>query len=199
MIEMTGSQVTNIRRKQGAFLAIPISIMILAALMAATLAVHAQSTDFALNSTPSVLCVNPGVDAVSLVSVQSLGGFSGTVNLGDSIGPNVANAPTLSAIPSSVTLSSGQTVSFSLTISTTTSTPNALYTVTVSGLSGATIHQATVQLTVAAGCSVGGTVLPISELTFTRTLAGVAVLVVAIAFGAGLLVYLGRYGRRKAA
>ncbi len=188
---MNGSQVTNIRRKQRAFFAIPISLIILIPLMAATLAVNAQSTDFAINSTPSILCVNPGVDAVSLVSVQSLGGFSGTVNLGDSIGPNGANAPTLSAIPSSVTLASGQTVSFSLTISTTTSTPNALYTITVSGLSGATIHQATVQLTVAAGCSVGGTVLPTAGLPLMGSFFayGVAIAGLVGIVGVGLAVY----------
>jgi len=188
---MTGSQATNIRPTPRTLLAIPISILILAALMAATLAVHAQSTDFALNSTPSVLCVNPGVNAVSEISVQSLGGFSGTVNLGDSIGPNGANAPTLSPIPSSVTLASGQTESFSLTISTTTSTPNALYTITVSGLSGATIHQATVQLTVAAGCSVGGTVLPTAGLSLVPSFFayGVAIAGLVGIVGVGLAVY----------
>ena len=188
---MAGSQITSMGLKQRTFLAIPISILIVAALMAATLAVHAQSTDFALTSTPSVLCVNPGVDAVSRINVQSLGGFSGTVNLGDSIGPNPANAPTLSAIPSSVALAPGQTVSFSLTTSTTTSTPDALYTITVSGLSGATIHQATVQLTVAAGCSVGGTVLPTAELSLLSPFLayGVAIAGLVGIVGVGLAVY----------
>lgn len=170
---------------------ITIPIVFIIAILAAGPVAHAQTSEFTLNATPSNLCVNPGVDAVSLVSVQSLGGFSGTVNLGDSIGPNVANAPTLSAIPSSVTLSSGQTVSFSLTISTTTSTPNALYTVTVSGLSGATIHQATVQLTVAAGCSVGGTVLPTAGLSPVPSFFayGVAIAGLVGIVGVGLAVY----------
>ena len=188
---MTSSQVTNIRRKRRPFLAIPVSLLILVPLMAATLAVNAQSTDFGLSSTPSVLCVNPGVDAVSVIGVQSLGDFSGTVNLGDSIGPNGANAPTLSAIPSSVTLAAGQTVTFSLTMSTTTSTPNGLYTITVSGLYGATIHQATVQLTVAAGCSVGGTVLPTTGLSLMPSLFayGVAIAGLVGIVGVGLAVY----------
>ena len=180
-----------------ASLALP--IMFIVAILVATPIVRAQTSDFTLNATPSNLCVNPGVNAVSAISVQSVGGFAGTVNLGDSIGPTVTNGPTLSHIPSSVTLAAGQTISFNLTISTTISTPLYLYTITVSGLHDATIHQATIQLTVAAGCSVGGTTLPINEPPLLRSLVSMTLLASAIvAVGASLLVYRGRYRRSKA-
>jgi len=181
----------------GASLALPI-VFIVVILVAGPI-VRAQTSDFTLSATPSNLCVNPGVNAVSSISVQSVGSFAGTVNLGDSIGPAVTDGPTLSPIPSSVTLASGQTISFNLTISTTTSTPPYLYTITVSGLNGATIHQTTVQLTVAAGCSVGGTTLPLNEPALFKSLAGMTLLASTIvALGASLLVFRGRYRRSKA-
>jgi hypothetical protein len=193
-IEMNDSYTARIRWNQRGFLTLPISLMIFATLVLATFAVHAQSPDFTLNSTPAVLCVNPGVDAVSVISVQSVGGFAGTVNLGDSIGPTMSNGPTLSAIPSSVTLAADQSTSFNLMISTTTSTPLYTYTITVSGLHGATIHQTTIQLTVAAGCSVGGTVLPSAGLApITSYLAyGAAITGLAGILGVGLAIYVGR-------
>ena len=188
----------RIRWNQRSVLTLPISLMVFATLLLATFAVHAQSPDFALNSTPTVLCVNPGVDAVSVISVSSVGGFAGTVNLGDSIGPAMSNGPTLSDIPSSVTLAADQSTSFSLRISNTTSTPLYTYTVTVSGLQGATLHQTTVQLTVAAGCSVGGTVVPTAVLApVTSYLAyGAAITGLVGIVGVGLAIYV---SRRKSA
>jgi hypothetical protein len=145
-------------------LTIPVSIVVLTSLLMAAAVVHAQSADFALSSSPSGLCVNPGVNAIAVISVQSVSGFTGTVNLASSIDPAVSNGPTLSSTPSSETLAAGQSVNFDLAITTTTSTPLYTYTITVSGISGGTFHQTTVQLTVAAGCSVGGVVLPIAGL-----------------------------------
>jgi len=178
-------------------LALP--IMFIVVILVAGPIARAQTADFTLHATPSNLCVNPAVDAVSVISVQSVGGFAGAVNLGDNIGPTVTDGPTLSTIPSSVALAAGQTVNFNLTISTTTSTPPYLYTITVSGLAGSTFHQATVQLTVAAGCSVGGTALPINQPTLLGSLASMTLLASAIvAVGASMLVYRGRYRRNKA-
>jgi hypothetical protein len=150
-------------------LTIPVSIVVLTSLLMATAVVHAQSPDFALSSTPSGLCVNPGVNAVAVISVQSVSGFTGTVNLASTVDPAVSNGPTLSSTPSSETLAAGQSVNFDLAISTTTSTPLYTYTISVSGISGATFHQTTVQLTVAAGCSVGGVVLPTAGLAPTSS------------------------------
>ena len=135
------------------------SLVAIAFLLMATTVAHAQSPDFGLASTPSNLCVNPGVNGVAQINVSSLGGFAGTVQLSSNVDPTVTNGPTLSPIPSSETLAAGQSVSFNLAISTTTSTPLYAYTITVSGLNGALYHTATLTLTVAAGCSVGGLVV----------------------------------------
>ena len=155
---------TLTQQSRKALLAIPMSLMILTTLMLATAIVHAQSPDFSLSPSPSNLCVNPGVNGVATITLQSVNGFAGTVNLASSVDPSVSNGPTLSAVPSSEGLASGQSVSFDLSISTTTSTPLYTYSIRVFGLSGATFHQATVLLTVAAGCSVGGVVLPTAGL-----------------------------------
>jgi hypothetical protein len=133
--------------------------MILMAIFVGPLA-HAQTSDFALTATPAYLCVNPGVEAQSVIGVQSMGGFAGTVNLGDSVDPPVTNAPTLSQIPASATLVSGQSIEFNLTMYTALSTPSRVYTITVQGLSGANYNYKTIQLTVSSDCSVGGTTLP---------------------------------------
>ena len=140
-----------------------VSLMVLASLLLSSSIVHAQAPDFAINSTPSVLCVNPGINAVSSISLQSVDGFAGTVNLGSSVQPSMNNSPTLSSIPASETLSAGQTIDFNLTISTTTSTPIYTFSIVVSGFSGS-YHQTTIYLTVATGCSVGGVVVPIAGL-----------------------------------
>ena len=136
------------------------TLVIFASLLLASSAVHAQSPDFALSSSPPVLCVNPGIDGVSSINVQSVDGFAGTVDIAASVDPSI----TISPIPSSETLAAGQTISFSITIYTTTSTPLYTYYVRISGISGGLFHETTVQLTVAAGCSVGGVIVPTAGL-----------------------------------
>ena len=190
---MTDSYGSSRRWNQRSFLTVPISFIVLVSLILAISAVHAQSPDFALDSTPSVLCVNPGVDAVSVISVQSIDGFAGTVNLGDGVSPTVTNGPTLSPIPSSVTLAADQTVSLNLTITTSTSTPLYTYTITVAGLSGS-FHQATIRLTVAAGCSVGGVIVPTAGLASTTSYLAYGLVVVGLVGigGTSLAIYVGR-------
>lgn len=185
---MTDLNNADFPSRHRAFLTIPISLMILASLMLATSAVHAQGPDFALSASPPVLCVNPGINAVSSISVQSVSGFVGTVNLAASVDSPI----TISPIPSSETLAAGQTISFNITIYTTTSTPLYTYYVRVSGISGATFHEAVVQLTVAAGCSVGGVVVPTAGLTpVTSYLAyGVAIAGIVGIVGATLAIYV---------
>ena len=175
-------------------LPLAISLVILASLVMATTAAHGQSPDFSLSSSPSNLCVNPGVNAVAVVTLGSVDGFSGTVNLGANVDPSVTNGPTLSPIPSSETLGAGQSVSFNLDLSTTTSMPLYTYSVQVSGLSGGTFHRLVVQLTVAAGCSVGGVVLPTTGLVQTNALMVSGLIVVGLVgiAGASLALYASR-------
>jgi hypothetical protein len=113
--------------------------------------------------------VNPGVNGAAVISVQSVDNFAGSVNLAGSVDPTVNNGPTISQIPSSETLAAGQTINFDLSISTSPSTPIYTYSIRISGLSGATYHETTVQVTVAAGCSVGGVVLPTATVAPTTS------------------------------
>ncbi len=174
------------------------SFFILVSLLAPLVIASAEGSDFAVNANPLTLCVNPGIDAQSVISISSMGGFSGTVNLGDSVNPPYNNGPTLSNIPSSVTLAKGQTVSFALTIFTTTSTPLYTYTVTVSGLSGIILHQTNVELVVSSGCSVGAVIVPTtlgsigSNIGLGITIAGL----IGVA-SAALIVYESRVRTRK--
>jgi hypothetical protein len=169
------------------------SLVILSSLLVSVSLVSAQNSDFAINANPQFLCVNPGIDAQSYISVSSIGGFSGTVNLGDSVSPSYSNAPTLSSIPPSETLASGQSGSFILGISTTASTALYTYTITVSGLSGATLHQTTIELTVSTGCSVGGSIVPTTHgSTGSGLMIGVVIAGLVGVVGASLVVYVNR-------
>ncbi len=190
---MQKSYISNLSNRKSN-LPLAISLVILASLVMATTAAHGQSPDFSLSSSPSNLCVNPGVNAVAVVTLGSVDGFSGTVNLAASLDRSVANGPTLSPIPSSETLGAGQSVSFNLDLSTTTSTPLYTYSVQVSGLSGGTFHEIVVQLTVAAGCSVGGVVLPTAGLVQTNAFMVSGLIVVGLVgiAGASLALYASR-------
>lgn len=161
------------------------TFLFLIVLLVSTSLAHAQSSDFAISVNNNSLCTNPGIDARYVISVSSLGGFAGTVNLASSVDPNVANSPSLSAVPSSVSLSSGQSTSFDLVASTTYSTPNDVFTITVSGLSGATYHSVSITLTVTSDCSVGATIVSAtthaSMGTFLGYGLGIAVLGSAVA------------------
>jgi hypothetical protein len=166
--------------------------MILTSLVLSTSLAAAQNPDFSISANPTTLCVNPGIDGSAAITISSLGGFSGTVNLGASISPNISNGPTLSAIPSTVDLSSGQTIPLNLDASTTQSTPTYVYTVTVAGLSGQTYRSASFSLAVSTDCSVGGVTFPASGLASTgSSLAlGIAMIALAGVAVAGLVFYL---------
>ena len=154
---------------------------------------RAGSSDYNFGATPMNLCVNPGVNGVSAISVTS-GTFQGTLNLAYSIDYVVANSPTLSGNPSTVTLNRGQTVSFNLTMSTNTSTPTRLYYITISD--SLVTHQITIQLNVNHSCSVGGTIVPADRLSLIAPFTNVAVYTIAIVgFAFASLIYIGRRRR----
>lgn len=191
------STISGINRIKKTIPAACATLVILSSLLVSVSLVSAQNSDFAINVNPQFLCVNPGIDGQSYVSVSSIGGFSGTVTLGDSVSPSSSNSPTLSSIPSSETVASGQSASFVLGISTTASTPLYTYTITVSGLSGGTLHQTTVELTVSNGCSVGGSIVPMAHgSTGSELLIGVAIAGLAGTVGAALVVYVNRSRNR---
>ncbi len=154
---------------------------------------HAQNSDYSFGATPMNLCVNPGVNGVSAISIAS-DTFTGKLNLAYSVDYVVTNSPTLSGNPSSVTLTRGQTVTFNLTMATTTDTPTRLYYITITD--SAVTHAITIQLNVNHSCSVGGTIVPIDRLSLIAPFSNIILSAVAIAgLVSASLIYIGRRRR----
>ena len=96
--------------------------------------------DFTITASPTSVPIAQGNSGSSTITISSLGGFSGTVNLAVAASPNLG----ASLSPTSVT-GSGTSM---LTITTTTSTPTGTYLVNVTGTSGSLSHSVTVTVTV---------------------------------------------------
>lgn len=86
-----------------------------------------------LGISPASQSITRGQAATYTVAITSTGGFTGTVTLTASGLPSGASA---AFSPSSVALTSGSTGTSTLTVSTTSSTPIASRTITVTGVSG---------------------------------------------------------------
>src|SRR3989454_1145792 len=102
--------------------------------------------DFSIAANPAGISFVPSQSATSTISLQSTGGFTGSVAL------TMASAPagvTGSCSPS--TVSGGQTSTCSLTGTTAGS-----YTVTVTGASGSLIHTTSISVSVVANPPPGG-------------------------------------------
>lgn len=104
-----------------------------------------SSPDFYISANPSSFDVKPGSSADSTITLTSLAGFTGTVNLSVAVSPSGSSA---SLRQVAVTLSSGGTGTTTLTLSTTSTTPTGFYAVTLTANSGNFTHSITVGLTV---------------------------------------------------
>ena len=98
--------------------------------------------DFSVGATPITVAA-PGQSGTSTVTVSMLNGFAGTVSLTCSGLPVGA---TCAFVQGSLTATGTST----LTLSTNSNTPTGTSSFTVTGTSGATVHNATVSLTVSA-------------------------------------------------
>jgi len=161
---------------------IEISLLLATIIVTSAPLVSAQNPDFGIGANPASRCVAVGSTATYQITVSSIDGFSGQVLLGDDVQPDVSNGPTLGPIPSSVTVSTGQSATFNLNAITASSTPPQVYTITIAGIAGSNFHSTSVFLAFAPGCgAVGGTISPASALSLATPFIGFAVVISAIA------------------
>jgi uncharacterized membrane protein len=106
------------------------------------------SPDFQLQAQQSAINVTRGSSGSMTITLTSIGGFSGVVNMTSSISQGGGSSPTLTLNPTKVTLLSGGMSSVLMTINTTGLTPRGVYSITVQGVSGGLPHTATISLTV---------------------------------------------------
>ncbi len=108
------------------------------------------SPDFSIGANPSALTIVIGSSGTSTITLTSLNGLSGTVNLGATISSSglVIVWPTTSVSPSGVTLTANGTATSTVTVSTSVLTTPGTYTVTVTGTSGSITHSTTIAVVV---------------------------------------------------
>jgi hypothetical protein len=125
------------------------------------------SGDFSVSANPGDIALPQASSgsnaATATILLNSLNGFSGTVNLAAAVNPT---GPTVSVSPNSVNLSPGGSCSPTLTVSTRSSTPTGLYSVNVTATSGSLNHSFVFTLAVT----------PLSStISSTQTFTGVSV------------------------
>ncbi|HEX9429277.1 MAG TPA: PKD domain-containing protein [Candidatus Bathyarchaeia archaeon] len=109
--------------------------------------INILSPDFQLTANPASLSISKTSSGVFTITVSSLNGFTGTVNLSATILPLVKHPPTLSPIVSVTLTSANPTGTTTLTVSTNRSTNAGTYTVTITGTSGTTTHSISATVT----------------------------------------------------
>jgi uncharacterized membrane protein len=106
------------------------------------------SPDFQLQAQQSAVSVTRGSSGGTTITLTSVGGFSGIVNMTSSISPGGGSSPTLSLNPNKVTVLSGGNAGVVLTINTTGGTSRGVYSITVQGVSGSLSNTVNISLTV---------------------------------------------------
>jgi hypothetical protein len=168
--------------KLSLLVSVGISLLLAATILASAPLVNGQTPDFNITADPSGQCIALGSSATYHITVSSTGGFSGQVQLEDSVVPSVNNGPSLSSIPSTVNVTPSQPATFDLTASTTSSTPSQVYTVTIDALAGTNVHSATAQLAFSPDCgTVGGVSAPVNGLSLAAPFIGIAAIFLVVA------------------
>jgi hypothetical protein len=104
--------------------------------------------DFSITANPATITLSRGAQGTSTITLTSLSGFAGTINLSSSILPSRAHSPTSTLSATSVTLNSGGTTPVTITVSTNKNTSTGSYTITVTGTSGPRTHSVSIAVTV---------------------------------------------------
>src|SRR5438309_2580312 len=102
----------------------------------ATIAATVTSPDFSLSANPASVSFGIGQFASSTISLSSIGGFAGAVNL---TAASVPSGITTSCVPSSLTGNGTSTC-------TLTANNTGTYAVTISGTSGTLVHSTTIDV-----------------------------------------------------
>ncbi len=103
--------------------------------------VAAGPKNFSISANPTTLGTVGRGSQTSIITLQSLNGFSGNVALSSSSSPS---GVTLGLNPTSVTLTSGGTATSTLTVTATGITTPGTYTVAVTGIGGGLAHATSV-------------------------------------------------------
>ena len=103
------------------------------------------SPDFSIAANPSSITISQSSSGTSNLTLTSMNGFSGTVNLSATVSPS---GPKTSLSPTSVTLVSGGSTNAVLTVKALKKTSIGNYVVTVSATSGTLSHSITISVSV---------------------------------------------------
>ena len=108
--------------------------------------------DFSISANPASLTVPLGSSATSMITVGSLNGFSGPVNLSVSVSSNglSVSPPSTSLNPTTLTVATSGTATATMTVSVSLLTTLGSYTATITGKGGGITHTTTVTITVPA-------------------------------------------------
>jgi hypothetical protein len=104
--------------------------------------------DFTIVANATSMTLSQGSSATASLTISSVSGFSGIVNLTATVSPMIGNGPTAALNPSKVTLTSGGNANSLLSVTTSGSTPRRGYTIFVLATSGTFSHSLSFSLTV---------------------------------------------------
>jgi hypothetical protein len=104
--------------------------------------------DFTIVANSTSMTLSQGSSATASLTMSSVSGFSGIVNLTATISPIIGNGPTAILNPTKVTVTSGGTANSLLSVSTSGSTPRRGYTIFILATSGTFSHSLSISLTV---------------------------------------------------
>lgn len=106
------------------------------------------SPDFQLQTGQLSINLTRGSGETSPITLTSISGFSGLVNVSASVSPSSGTSPTVSANPNRVALLSDGTSSVVLTVTTYAWTTTGPYNIVVQGISGSLSNTLTISLNV---------------------------------------------------
>jgi len=103
---------------------------------------------FTVSASPGRLSLSTESSVTCNITVSSINNFSSNISLDASISPRLADGPSLNLVSTSLSLSPGGETAVLLNVSTISSTPAGVYTVTVTGNSGLQSHSDFIALAV---------------------------------------------------